>query len=850
MRFDSIRPVEHITLKPKHKRKDPLADVNPDNDLIYGKQYFGKPKDLILDAINPAHHRETIKAQNRNNTMVRLRAKLLTIARRAGIPLPPRMEVAGFGKLPIIQPSAPIGRIPALPPDIPVGYSPPILIPPSDGIPSPHISGWSDAQLYAYVADSQNGYLYYLMNGGEPIARLDSILEAHVEYMRNIHDNPPPDVKSPPPTPPQQNPPSSGESTPRRPNDSAGQNTIEDRSPPSGVGNSNRQPLPPPPIPPQAPAPPGSPPSSTDSDPEIVKKNAFNLFQTINKGKGQKNQLDLYHNKGGKVWMKKYIDRYGKPKTPNDVEFLKDAWKSHTKDSGPKDSGGVPNDSAGQNNSGGVETGATNSSGIEPIQSESSTGVRAMTQGGMDDLVDIARAAGVPEEKMKDFTRAYQTARGALYRVGVDKNGLSRDDATNQASERALKIVDNFKIPDPNDSGSKDSAGQNNSGNSNQPPPASDPERLIDPSDPTKTSPQTLSNIEKYMVNQYIEYGIDPDEAVRFVEDLRSSGYGGDFGRSGGGLIHPDPNRPSNEVDAPPGDFDPNGGGVIHPDPNRPSNEVDAPPSDPIDPPQSGQGHPKKPGKGGRTGIPAPGSDPPNPGGGIVEEPIDPNDSDEDEDDKKRPIPFPFPDPRRRPPIPPRRKRDKKEEEEEAKKHRGRTGSGIGFLRPYFYAGGSDILAITEHEKIQEVQDWDLYDYPIPQTEDVDNPLYWQNKRIANARFYRTPYLNVDRPRYIPPPSVRQLDSMQPFMQQAVGRKMSMYDPYERRHMNRVSDRDRTSESELADYKDRARVIYPDITNELIRTDARSASHTVAMRDTSKKTQKTINMVDILLSSS
>jgi hypothetical protein len=137
------------------------------------------------------------------------------------------------------------------------------------------------------------------------------------------------------------------------------------------------------------------------------------------------------------------------------------------------------------------------------------------------------------------------------------------------------------------------------------------------------------------------------------------------------------------------------------------------------------------------------------------------------------------------------------------------------------------MLRITERERLQEIQDWDLFDYPVPETTDVTNPMYLHNMRQAQFRFRpmregligtKDRYLYADRPR-----QHRQTDSvqyrseeMEPNFQPTTGRYMAMYDPFERRYNSIPTSRDRTQESTLNEYKDRAGIIYPDMVNRMV----------------------------------
>ena len=196
----------------------------------------------------------------------------------------------------------------------------------------------------------------------------------------------------------------------------------------------------------------------------------------------------------------------------------------------------------------------------------------------------------------------------------------------------------------------------------------------------------------------------------------------------------------------------------------------------------------------------------------------------ENEDDKKKRR-KPEPDPRRRPdprypdPRDPDPKKDPVDEnpaEEKAFSKNEKTPTA-GDLRPLFKRGGQDILLITEAEKLEEVQDWTLYDLPIPNGEDPDNPLYLKNMRDNYYRFYGTdgkyrhPQLYKGKPRtqYYEP---ERMKTMMPLMHGPIT-WTGFNDPYDTRRFDTPTDAYRTSESTSGEYARRMGGIYTDEAN-------------------------------------
>ncbi len=187
---------------------------------------------------------------------------------------------------------------------------------------------------------------------------------------------------------------------------------------------------------------------------------------------------------------------------------------------------------------------------------------------------------------------------------------------------------------------------------------------------------------------------------------------------------------------------------------------------------------------------------------------------------------------RRRPPIPipPRDPRDPRDPREpEPRDTSGPVPKGevarvrpikAGHLRPLFERGGQSILAISDKERLQEIVDWDLYDIPIPDSQDLQNPLFRNNIRQANFRHFGSD--GRYRPSHFYQPTPRsllldrdQLEVMQPTMKGSF-EKGAFADPYNREPFNNFAPAYRTAQSFKVDVAQRASNIYPDIINSRI----------------------------------
>ena len=206
------------------------------------------------------------------------------------------------------------------------------------------------------------------------------------------------------------------------------------------------------------------------------------------------------------------------------------------------------------------------------------------------------------------------------------------------------------------------------------------------------------------------------------------------------------------------------------------------------------------------------GKEPPKPPGSsntFTKTPIDP-----DPEKKRRRIPYPFPpsgDPRNP-------DTDTDDDDDDEDEHEPASilpiGASEGNLRPYFNRGGQDILLLTEAQKLEEIKDWDLFDLPIPDQEDMDNPIFRHNMFQQACRFYgtngkyRPKHLYKEKPiKYYNDPE--RSKSMMPMFQNP-NQRTGMNDPFDNRKFNRPTSAYRSQESTLHDCLDRMGSIYID----------------------------------------
>jgi len=125
--------------------------------------------------------------------------------------------------------------------------------------------------------------------------------------------------------------------------------------------------------------------------------------------------------------------------------------------------------------------------------------------------------------------------------------------------------------------------------------------------------------------------------------------------------------------------------------------------------------------------------------------------------------------------------------------------------------GGDDILMTTEKERLNELKDWDLYDYTAPGhgLGTVSNPMY--HLQMAN---YINRYGNTfRRDRELPPskklPPQRLLDEMREYGIPQFRGTGQFYDPLYAVQSQPLVDQDKRSVFRSQEYANR-RTLYPD----------------------------------------
>ena len=196
-----------------------------------------------------------------------------------------------------------------------------------------------------------------------------------------------------------------------------------------------------------------------------------------------------------------------------------------------------------------------------------------------------------------------------------------------------------------------------------------------------------------------------------------------------------------------------------------------------------------------------------------------------DPDPRPDPDPKPYPYPRPRPfPYPPDSDPDDPDKEPGeddnrsiAQVQKSEKVKAYGYIRPQFYTGGSDLLKLTEREKLEEVTDWDLYDLPLPHAQDFENPLFRQNNRIWASRYgygLVVPQIRrnklVDTPRVFSP--YVNNPGMQPIMKPQHD-QLGFRDPFERGYMNQPMTRESMSSNYVDRQLQEGATFNPDLAN-------------------------------------
>lgn len=216
-----------------------------------------------------------------------------------------------------------------------------------------------------------------------------------------------------------------------------------------------------------------------------------------------------------------------------------------------------------------------------------------------------------------------------------------------------------------------------------------------------------------------------------------------------------------------------------------------------------------------------PPSDPKPSPSGADEEKKGPESKDEDDEEerKRRKIPpFPIPDKEKKEEDAEEEKKalikELKEGDKERLKH-----MKLGRWRPLAPTGGQSVLLLTGKEKIEEVKDWDMFDLPIDNKDELTNPIYRDNVKQLNFRHfglngdYRPANFYKEEPRQFTRNEAA-VKAMQPLL---ISQHMEtpFRNPYDRTPFETPNPRDRTAQSVANDVVFRSGLIHPDFRLEI-----------------------------------
>ena len=222
----------------------------------------------------------------------------------------------------------------------------------------------------------------------------------------------------------------------------------------------------------------------------------------------------------------------------------------------------------------------------------------------------------------------------------------------------------------------------------------------------------------------------------------------------------------------------------------------------------------KKPEPGEKTSTGSPGD---NPDFSITKIDTTPKE-DDPEKKKKKDEPFPPPfdprDPPRDPKKPPESEEEKEKQVVDADNLRKNPA---GYLRPLFERGGQrELLTLSNNEQKREDIDYRLFDLPVPDADDMSNPMFVKNLRDERARFYGRK--NTWHPTNFYRPPIRKLkypeqliQTMQPLFRPSDPIPTNYYDPHNNQQLIVPNDNVRSAAATIKDIQDR-RNFYTDIT--------------------------------------
>ena len=129
--------------------------------------------------------------------------------------------------------------------------------------------------------------------------------------------------------------------------------------------------------------------------------------------------------------------------------------------------------------------------------------------------------------------------------------------------------------------------------------------------------------------------------------------------------------------------------------------------------------------------------------------------------------------------------------------------------------GGQSILLLTEKERVQEIKDWDMFDIPIQAGEDITNPIFRENIRDTNFRFFGADGSWRPEHFYQPVPRSFHLDTQKAELMTPTLLPQHMQtpfrDPFDRTPYNTLTDRDRRAASTDVDTLIRMGLIHPNV---------------------------------------
>lgn len=156
-----------------------FPDIVPDDQFIFGENILPNTADFAMDMVTGGTSNKSREHIAEHNKKVMNRARILTVAKKAGFDIPTRTSsMVSFGKL---FGASGGGKAQLVAPVVEnVNIDIPIIIPPTERY-SPEVSHWTDAQIYAYISNrGQGGYVDYLSQGGTEVPRLS---RAYARYM-------------------------------------------------------------------------------------------------------------------------------------------------------------------------------------------------------------------------------------------------------------------------------------------------------------------------------------------------------------------------------------------------------------------------------------------------------------------------------------------------------------------------------------------------------------------------------------------------------------------------------------------------------------------------------------------